>query len=77
MNYFDGYLIAIGGETSITMTQINDFQMIRLSDNCWFNGPNMLQNRSRFAANVHSNHLYAIGGLNTEIPISKIYIYMI
>ena len=74
ITYFDGYLIAIGGETIHPHDPINNCQILRLSDKYWFDGPDMSYNRSRFAANAVNNHLYAIGGRNAENIISKIYI---
>eukprot|EP01084_Bolivina_argentea_P013575 25485_1 len=67
----NGYLIIIGGQDRYG-SALKNFQILRLSNNQWFHGPDMLQSRDSFCASIVNNKLYAIGDTNQVSKISLI-----
>ena len=74
LTYHDGYLLIVGGRTNASVAGVahNHFQIFRISDTLWFEGPELPQNRNRHTSAVVDDYLYIIGG-STNIVI-RIYI---
>ena len=67
-SYNDGYLLVLGGRNTSSADDIHrKFQILRLSDGVWIEGPPLPQSRSRFTSQVVDDYFYAIGGFTNIV----------